>query len=94
MSIESYVFLTIIVAPIAFINGYLLTKLAIWMFTNKERLMSFSFQKFIEILGVTGGFALFIRLFVLVFKSRDRIGIAMLTAVITIAALSSFVSEA
>lgn len=52
--------------------------------------MIFSFNKFIEILGVTGGLALFIRLFVLVFKSRDRIGIAL----ITIAALSSFVSEA
>lgn len=56
--------------------------------------MIFSFNKFIEILGVTGGLALFIRLFVLVLKSRDRIGIAMLTALITIAALSSFVSEA
>jgi len=56
--------------------------------------MIFSFNKFIEILGVTGGLALFIRFFVLVFKSRDRIGIAMLTALITIAALSSFVSEA
>lgn len=36
MSIESYVFLTFIVAPIAFINGYLLTKLAIWMLTYRE----------------------------------------------------------
>ncbi len=36
MSIESYVFLTLIFAPIAFINGYLLTKLAIWMLTYKE----------------------------------------------------------
>lgn len=36
MSIEPYVFLTFIVAPIAFINGYLLTKLAIWMLTYKE----------------------------------------------------------
>lgn len=36
MTFESYVFLTIIVAPIVFINGYLLTKLAIWMLTNKE----------------------------------------------------------
>lgn len=41
MSIESYVFLTIIVAPIAFINGYLLTKLAIWMFTNKGKINEF-----------------------------------------------------
>lgn len=36
MSIESYVFLTFIVAPIAFVNGYILTKLAIWMLTYKE----------------------------------------------------------
>lgn len=36
MSIESYVFLTFIVAPIAFINGYILTKLAIWMLTYRE----------------------------------------------------------
>ena len=56
--------------------------------------MSFSIQKFIEILGVTGGLALFIRITILTLKSRDRIGIAILTAVITIAALISFVSEA
>ncbi len=36
MSIESYVFLTFIVAPIAFVNGYLLTKLVIWMLTYRE----------------------------------------------------------
>lgn len=36
MSIEFYVFLTFIVAPIAFINGYILTKLAIWMLTYKD----------------------------------------------------------
>ena len=41
MSIESYVFLTIIVAPIAFINGYVLTKLTIWMFTNKVKINEF-----------------------------------------------------
>ena len=36
MSTESYVLLTLIVGPIAFINGYVLTKLVIWMITNKE----------------------------------------------------------
>ena len=36
MTFESYVFLTIIVAPVVFVNGYLLTKLAIWMLTNNE----------------------------------------------------------
>jgi len=41
MSIESYVFLTLLVGPVAFINGYVLTNLAIWMFTNKGKTNDF-----------------------------------------------------
>lgn len=36
MSIESYVFLTFIVAPVVLVNAYVLTKLAIWMLTYKD----------------------------------------------------------
>lgn len=36
MSIESYVFLTLLVAPVVLVNAYVLTKLAILMFTSKE----------------------------------------------------------
>lgn len=56
--------------------------------------MSFNVQKFLEVLAYIGGLALFIRITILTLKSRDRISIAILTAAITIAALSSFVSEA
>lgn len=41
MSIESYVFLMLLVGPVAFINGYVLTKLVIWMFTNKGKTNDF-----------------------------------------------------
>lgn len=36
MSIESYVFLTFIVAPVVLVNAYVLTKLAILMFTKEN----------------------------------------------------------
>lgn len=36
MSIESYVFLTFIVAPVVLVNAYVLTKLVIWMLTYRE----------------------------------------------------------
>lgn len=41
MTFESYVFLTFIIAPVVFVNGYVLTKLAIWMFTNKVKINEF-----------------------------------------------------
>lgn len=36
MTFESYVLLTIFVAPVVLVNAYVLTKLAILMFTSKE----------------------------------------------------------
>lgn len=36
MTFESYVLLTIFVAPVVVVNAYVLTKLAILMFTSRE----------------------------------------------------------
>lgn len=36
MTFESYVLITIFVAPVVLVNAYVLTKLAILMFTSKE----------------------------------------------------------
>ena len=36
MTFESYVLLAIFVAPVVLVNAYVLTKLAILMFTSKE----------------------------------------------------------
>nr|DAI77880.1 MAG TPA: hypothetical protein [Caudoviricetes sp.] len=36
MTFESYVLLTIFVAPVVLVNAYVLTKLAILMFTSRE----------------------------------------------------------
>lgn len=41
MSFESYVLLTLLVAPVVLVNAYVLTKLAILMFTNKGKINEF-----------------------------------------------------
>ena len=41
MTWKFYVLMTIFLGPVFFINGYVFTKLAIWMFTNKGKTNDF-----------------------------------------------------